>query len=509
MAIVVRYFDVDKQDVVDGLLDTVSVENGTAQSLYNAVKDVLQKRNIPLHNIIGFGSDNCSTMMGVNSGFQKLLTDDVPSVFVMGCVCHSFALCASHTVSVLPSYLEAFLKDLTSYFSRSSKRQRDFSLIQEVVNMNKHKIPKLSQTRWLSRENVISVILEQYDALVLYFQSELKIDKIDSANKIYENLINCGTKHILLFLQNILQKVSALNSDFQSEHFRLHQLYITVSSEYKNILSFFIKEEILQTTKLSEIDPCIKNNHKNIDNIYLGGRAISHLINEPFKDDARTKRFRNDCLKVLVELAFQIKKRFPFSEDGIISKLRLLDPKVASDIHQSPSTITPLAVHFPSLVPEPKLNELDDQWRSFRLSADKLTIPTEIIPKYWYSLNNIKDGLNNSKFSLLSNFITNLTVLTYSSTCVERIFLKVNCVKTKLTNALKVETVKDRLLAKQCLTRNAATCTTWQPTKTLIRELEEGTVHKRYEKRLKDQKENNETVHLSADVEEDEPDEEI
>ncbi len=43
LAIVVRYFDVDKQDVVDGLLDTVSVENGTAQSLYNAVKDVLQK----------------------------------------------------------------------------------------------------------------------------------------------------------------------------------------------------------------------------------------------------------------------------------------------------------------------------------------------------------------------------------------------------------------------------------------------------------------------------------
>ena len=40
LAIVVRYFDADKQDVVDALLDTVSVENGTAQSLYNAVKDL-------------------------------------------------------------------------------------------------------------------------------------------------------------------------------------------------------------------------------------------------------------------------------------------------------------------------------------------------------------------------------------------------------------------------------------------------------------------------------------
>lgn len=33
LAIVVRYFDADKQDVVDALLDKVSVENGTAQSL--------------------------------------------------------------------------------------------------------------------------------------------------------------------------------------------------------------------------------------------------------------------------------------------------------------------------------------------------------------------------------------------------------------------------------------------------------------------------------------------
>ena len=45
---------------------------------------------------------------------------------------------------------------------------------------------------------------------------------------------------------------------------------------------------------------------------------MSYLIKEPFKDDALTLRFRNDCLKVLVELAFQMRKRFPFSEDDII-----------------------------------------------------------------------------------------------------------------------------------------------------------------------------------------------
>ena len=35
------------------------------------------------------------------------------------------ALCASLAVNVLPSYLELFLKDMTFYFIRSSKRRRE------------------------------------------------------------------------------------------------------------------------------------------------------------------------------------------------------------------------------------------------------------------------------------------------------------------------------------------------------------------------------------------------
>ena len=78
---------------------------------------------------------------------------------------------------------------------------------------------KLSQTRWLSREKVISTVIEQYDALILYFEKECKTDKVDGARKIFDTLTNSGTKHMLLFLQYILQKVNAINTEFQSEHF--------------------------------------------------------------------------------------------------------------------------------------------------------------------------------------------------------------------------------------------------------------------------------------------------
>ena len=139
-----------------------------------------------------------------------------------------------------------FLKDVSFYFSRSSKRKRDFMAIQQVVRVVPHKMVKLSQTRWLSREKVISTVIEQYDALILYFEKECKTDKVDGARKIFDTLTNCGTKHMLLFLQYILQKVNAINIESQSEHFRLHQLYTMITSEYKNILNCFIKKFYLQ-----------------------------------------------------------------------------------------------------------------------------------------------------------------------------------------------------------------------------------------------------------------------
>ena len=68
LAIVVRYFDNTVHDVIDSLLETIVVERGTALGLYESVKSLLQERDIPLGNIIGFGSDNCSSMMGSKNG---------------------------------------------------------------------------------------------------------------------------------------------------------------------------------------------------------------------------------------------------------------------------------------------------------------------------------------------------------------------------------------------------------------------------------------------------------
>ena len=195
----------------------------------------------------------------------------------------------------------------------------------------------------------------------------------DTAAKIYKSLVNCGTKHMLLFLQYILLKVDVLNVEFQSEHFRLHQLHSSVSIEYKDILSYFVKEDVLNLVELDQINPKDVTNHVPIKDVYLGGRAIAHLSKEPFKELLIENKFRQDCLQVLEELAAEIKKRFSLDEGGILAKLNILDPKISTDVCCSPSTISPLAVHFPSIISETDLNTLNGHFKFKVIGSQRLT----------------------------------------------------------------------------------------------------------------------------------------
>ena len=63
----------------------------------------------------------------------------------MECVCHLSAPCASRAVNVLPTSLESLQKDVKSYFFPEVLRDRDISLIKEVINTASKNILKLAK----------------------------------------------------------------------------------------------------------------------------------------------------------------------------------------------------------------------------------------------------------------------------------------------------------------------------------------------------------------------------
>lgn len=188
-------------------------------STLQSCKNTPGRTRQPLTNIKGFGSGNSATMMGHTRGFQALLKKDLPSVFVLGCVCHSFVLCANYASKCLPSFLESFLKNVTSYFSKSNKRLSDFHLIQNAVKLADHQILKLSQTCWLSRGKcywTYSGAMGCSQIIFFFFRVRRLSDKLYGASGIYKVVATEGTKHMLPFLNNIWKKVNEMNIEFQT-----------------------------------------------------------------------------------------------------------------------------------------------------------------------------------------------------------------------------------------------------------------------------------------------------
>jgi len=75
----------------------VQVSDRTAQDLYDNIIMFFNKNNINYKkNLVGFASDDANVMFGNHHSVKSLLDRDVPNIFVVKCLCHSLALCASY-----------------------------------------------------------------------------------------------------------------------------------------------------------------------------------------------------------------------------------------------------------------------------------------------------------------------------------------------------------------------------------------------------------------------------
>lgn len=85
---------------------------------------------------------------------------------------------------------------------------------------------KPCQTRWLSLHVCIQRILEQLQALKLYFQSENNDNK---ANEIFKYINDPHFELYISFLDFALPLLISLNILFQSEQPQIHKLYSKMS----------------------------------------------------------------------------------------------------------------------------------------------------------------------------------------------------------------------------------------------------------------------------------------
>lgn len=131
MCVVVRFYDYESKIVVSRFWELLQVFNTnsldtvdkgvTAENLFNICIESFKKYNINLDNLLGFGSDGCSTMMGSQNSMSSRMQLYFPRIFIIKCICHSIHLCCNEACKSLPRRCEDLARNIYNFFSHSSK----------------------------------------------------------------------------------------------------------------------------------------------------------------------------------------------------------------------------------------------------------------------------------------------------------------------------------------------------------------------------------------------------
>lgn len=100
----------------------------------------------------------------------------------------------------MPRACEDLARNVYNEFKNSAKRIHQFQEFQTFLDIKTHKILRPSQTRWLSLSVIVDRMLEQWEALRLYFWDQKSTARLLAIEQILQALENPLIKLFYLFL---------------------------------------------------------------------------------------------------------------------------------------------------------------------------------------------------------------------------------------------------------------------------------------------------------------------
>lgn len=173
------------------------------------------------------------------------------------------------------------------------------------------------------------------------------------------------------------------------------------------------------------------------------------------------KDFFNNCVMFLCTGCNEIKSRFDF-ENNLLQQLSILQPAKAMHYNArlTMPSLLPLMKLLPRIVTPDQYQSIDDEWR--RLSSHELPTEQFVISDnddiFWSKMFKYN---GEDEYKNLSKFVLDVLCLPHSNADCERIFSKVNLIKTKTRNKLVTCSINGLLLSSQ---RVGADCTKYEPT---------------------------------------------
>ncbi|CAG5046379.1 unnamed protein product [Parnassius apollo] len=320
LAFTVIYFNVESNKVETHFFDMIEIKSGDAISLVKYLTNVIESKEIPLSNLIGFCSDTTNVMIGEHNSVFSHLIAALPSVACIKCSCHSIHLAASKACLKLSRSVEDLIRNLGSHFSRSSFRQEKFAEFQAFLQCDLHKILNVATARWLSKKNCVDRVLQQYTPLREYLRLAVFEDPSKTTEEMVATMDNEFTVIYLEFMSYTLGLLALFNLLFQSETPLLYKMKSSVENLLKTVCSNYITFSYVKScTDIMKIEFDNESKYDRLDRVYLGvlsTESLQKLKNKKQVPETDVNMFLITCRSYYVELAKQILKRFDFKRQS-------------------------------------------------------------------------------------------------------------------------------------------------------------------------------------------------
>ena len=375
-------------------------------------------------------SDTANVMKGKRSGVQKLIKDENPSLYDIGCICHLADLCIKAGMSTLPLDIDQLFIDIYYYFHHSSKRNQEFVDMWRSFYTDEPKvILKHCQTRWLSLLRCVDRYLDQLPGLISYFLSCEQTAKVVG---ITDRLKNPLTKPLLLFLKHVLPFMDKFNRSFQKSN---ENTTCELFSEINRLVRLYAVNVLTENSvrevgdKIHTIDLEKSENYKPDENMSLGTDTWACVAE--LEEEMDMKPFFSAVRKFYLATLKKMFKKFPFG-DTLLKDLGIVQPNKTDSY--TVKTVHRLAKKFPQieLASSDSLEHLAEEFTDFLLSP--MDLPPlryykdcngEEKPRpgpFWWEVGKMKTLLGEYRFPNLAKLMAGLLSIPCSNADSERGF---------------------------------------------------------------------------------------
>lgn len=174
LAFVIRHVD-ENLSVSEDFLGMYSLLSITADSIVDAIKDILLRFQIPFTKVRGQCYDGCSTMAGKRNGVATKIQNIEPRAVFTHCYGHALNLSISDTIkhcSIMKDCLDTCY-ELIKLVKFSPKREAMLNLIKEETGVDSVSLRTLCPTRWTVRAESLASILANYSELQILWDKAI------------------------------------------------------------------------------------------------------------------------------------------------------------------------------------------------------------------------------------------------------------------------------------------------------------------------------------------------